>query len=176
MANARPLALIGDSILDNSPYTGPDPDITQHLHESLSPEWAVVRVARDGAVMSDVADIADRFAARYAEVAAQAASRVDRPVLCTIYEPPLFDPVSARLASVPLGVLNDRIVRIATQLGLDVLDVRSVCTETSDFVRQIEPSAAGARKVAVAIAALVRGTNELTSARVIAWASHSQRR
>ena len=215
MSDARTLALVGDSILDNAPYTRPRPDTTHHLRELLGPGWTVTRVARDGAVIADVraqlselptrtdvailsvggndaaqhidlldrrvshaaqvlgelADIADRFGARYAELAAQAAARADRLVVCTIYEPPLFDPLSARLARVPLGVLNDRIVRVATQLQLDVLDLRSVCRETSDFVQQIEPSAAGARKIADAIAALIRGTNELTSARVIAQTS-----
>jgi lysophospholipase L1-like esterase len=212
MSDARTLALLGDSILDNAPYTRPRPDTTRHLRELLAPEWTVTRVARDGAVIADVraqlselprrtdvvilsaggndaaehidlldrrvshsaevlselADIADGFAARYAELAAHAATRVERLVVCTIYEPPLFDPLSARLARVPLGILNDRIVRVATQLQLDVLDLRSVCTETSDFVQQIEPSAAGARKIAVAIAALIRGTNELISTRVLA--------
>jgi hypothetical protein len=61
----------------------------------------------------------------------------------------------AKLARVPLAVLNDRIMRIAARLGLDVLDLRSICTEPSDFVLQIEPSAKGAAKIARAIAGLV---------------------
>ena len=212
MSSARTLVLLGDSILDNAPYTGPAPDTAHHLRQQLDSEWTVQRLARDGAVMSDVrfqlaelpgrvdcivlsiggndalehvdllerrvssaaqlfgalADIADRFATTYLQLAKAVAARTGRLVLCTIYEPPLFDPMTARLARVPLGVLNDRIVQVASRLGLEVLDLRSVCTEASDFVQQIEPSARGAAKIATAIAALVRGTPDVTGARVIA--------
>jgi lysophospholipase L1-like esterase len=212
MSSARTLVLLGDSILDNAPYTALAPDTTQHLRRQLGGDWTVERLARDGAVMSDVrfqlaqvgepadcivlsiggndalehvdllerrassaaqlfgalADIADRFATAYRQVATAVATRSTRVVLCTIYEPPLLDSVTARLARVPLGVLNDRIVQVASRLGLEVLDLRSVCTETSDFVQQIEPSARGALKIATAIAAVVRATGELSTARVIA--------
>jgi hypothetical protein len=212
MSTARTLILLGDSILDNAPYTGSAPDTTHHLRQQLGASWTVDLLARDGAVMSDVrfqlaqlpervdcailsiggndalghidllerrassatqlfgalADIADRFAASYLQVTKAVAARTARLVLCTIYEPPLFDPTTARLARVPLGVLNDRIVQVASCLSLDVLDLRSVCTETSDFVQQIEPSARGAAKIASAIAELVRGSRELSAARVIA--------
>lgn len=80
----------------------------------------------------------------------------DRLVVCTIYEPPLENPELARLAQVPLAIFNDRIIRIASRLGVDVLDLRSVCTEPDDFVLEIEPSAEGARKIAGAIAEVVR--------------------
>jgi GDSL-like Lipase/Acylhydrolase family len=208
----RTLVLLGDSILDNAPYTASAPDTTQHLRQQLGSDWTVERLARDGAVMSDVrfqlaqlgdrvdcivlsvggndalehvdllerrassaarlfgalADIADQFSTAYLQVANAVAARTPRLVLCTIYEPPLLDQITARLARVPLGVLNDRIVQVASRLGLEVLDLRSVCTETCDFVQQIEPSARGAAKIATAIAALLRGTRELSTARVIA--------
>jgi lysophospholipase L1-like esterase len=212
MSNARTLLLLGDSILDNAPYTRPAPDTTQHLRQWLGSGWTVERLARDGAVISDVrfqlaklpaqvdcavlsiggndaaehidllerrvssaaevldalADIADRFSTLYLELAAAVVARTDRLVLCTIYEPPLFDPVTARLARVPLGVLNDRIVQIASRLRLEVLDLRTVCTEDDDFVNQIEPSARGAQKIATAIATLVHGGPDLPTARIVA--------
>jgi len=77
--------------------------------------------------------------------------KVDRLVVCTIYEPPRSDRTAARLATVPLAVLNDRIIRAAARLGADILDLRSVCTATSDFVLEIEPSPSGAAKIAQAI-------------------------
>ena len=49
------LAVFGDSILDNAPYTGPEPDTTAHLERLLGEEWAVRRLATDGAMMRDVA-------------------------------------------------------------------------------------------------------------------------
>src|SRR5918911_1408576 len=47
------LCLLGDSILDNAPYTRPEPDTTAHLQRLLN-GWAVERRARDGARMRDV--------------------------------------------------------------------------------------------------------------------------
>jgi hypothetical protein len=73
----------------------------------------------------------------------------------------------AELARVPLALLNDRIVRTASRLGLDVLELRSICTDPADFVKQIEPSPQGAEKIANAIAGLVNGDGRLTAARVL---------
>jgi hypothetical protein len=126
------------------------------------------RVSSAAEVLDALAHIADGFATAYLQLAERISARVPRLVLCTIYEPPLFDPVTARLARIPLAVLNDRIIRVASRLGLEVLDLRTVCTEGDDFVLQIEPSARGASKIAAAIAALVRGGTDLPMARVVA--------
>lgn len=193
--------LLGDSILDNRPYTAPEPDTAAHLRRLLGEEWSVGLLAQDGATMRDIShqlrrmpdsaatavlsiggndasahigllersntdaptvlgellEIAEGFAAQYEEVARAVAARAARTVLCTIYEVQLEPPPLARLARVPLAVLNDRIIRSAARLGLEVLELRDVCTEPSDFVLQIEPSAAGARKIASSIAAVLRG-------------------
>jgi lysophospholipase L1-like esterase len=106
-------------------------------------------------ILADLLRIADDFAERYEPVAAAVRERAERTVLCTIYEVQLEPASYAKLARVPLAVLNDRIMRIGARLGLDVLDLRSICTEQSDFVLQIEPSAKGAAKIARAIAGLV---------------------
>jgi len=194
------LVLFGDSILDNEPYTRPEPSTTAHL-QRLLPEWSVRRLARDGSIMADIASqlrelegppttavlsvggndavrhigllgkrassfaevlqqllgIADDFTARYAAVARSILERAERTVLCTIYEVRLEPAVYANLARVPLGLFNDRIVQVASRLSVDVLDLRSVCTDSGDFVLQIEPSALGAEKIARAIAGLVGG-------------------
>jgi len=194
------LALLGDSILDNAPYTAPEPDTTSHLVRLLAPNWPVVRLALDGATMSgiraqlaelgdrpavavlsvggndatehvgildreaasaaevldELVSIAETFARRYEEVARSVADAADRTVLCTIYNVQLDPPSHARLARTPIALLNDQIVSVAARLGLDVLELRSVCTEPGDFVLQIEPSPRGARKIAEAIAGVVR--------------------
>ena len=54
--NRKKLVLLGDSILDNAPYTNPEPDTTAHLQRILGEEWSVTRLALDGAVMADVGD------------------------------------------------------------------------------------------------------------------------
>jgi lysophospholipase L1-like esterase len=112
--------------------------------------------------------IADDFGARYEGVASSVAKHAHRVVLCTIYEVPLEPPMYAELARVPLSLLNDRIIRTASRLGLDVLDLRSVCTDPGDFVLQIEPSARGAAKIARAITEVVAEKSALGSARVFA--------
>ena len=204
------LVLLGDSILDNRPYTAPDPDTVTHLRRLVAPARAPVLLARDGARMRDVGGqldgwrgeidvavlsvggndvtahlplldrrntsaaalfgdlltVADEFEREYARLAARVAGRAHRTVLCTIYEVRLEPPRYARLARVPLAVLNDRIIRVASGLGLDVLDLRSVCNRPEDFVLQIEPSAQGAAKIASAIAALVERPESLPSAAV----------
>jgi hypothetical protein len=40
------LVLLGDSILDNNPYTRPRPDTTAHL-QRLLPDWSVQRCAME---------------------------------------------------------------------------------------------------------------------------------
>jgi lysophospholipase L1-like esterase len=210
MAN-QTLALIGDSILDNDPYTRPEPSTTDHLSRLL-PDWSVSRVAVDGSTMADIPSqlrqldtrptiailsvggndviehigllnqsasnsaevldqllrIAEEFAERYEAVVRSMARHAKRIVLCTIYEVPLEPPIYAKLARVPLSLLNDRIIRIGSRLGVDVLDLRTVCNEPGDFVLQIEPSSRGAAKIARAIAALAAGDAQFASTRVFA--------
>lgn len=199
-APKRSLALIGDSILDNWPYTAPEPSTAMHLERLLGEEWEIRVVARDGSRIADVHDqlraldgrpdlavlsvggndavphigllnrpasnssevldelvaIGDEFARRYEEAARAVADRAERTILCTIYEVRLEPAYYARLARAPLAVLNDRIIRTAASLGLEVLDLRHVCTDPSDFVLHIEPSPTGATKIARAIARLAR--------------------
>jgi lysophospholipase L1-like esterase len=206
------LALFGDSILDNAPYTRPEPDTTAHLERLLGNEWAVRRLATDGATMRDVAaqlrgfrdraavavlsvggndaiehigilqqpaansgtvleqldSIAEAFQQQYEPVANAVAQRANRVILCTIYDVQLEPPVFAKRVRVPLGLLNDRIHRTAARLGLDCLELRSICTDPTDFVQQIEPSPRGAAKIAQAIVAAMRGNGGLSSGRVFA--------
>jgi lysophospholipase L1-like esterase len=119
-------------------------------------------------VLGELLQIADEFAERYEGVARSVAKRAHRVVLCTIYEAPLEPPIYAELARVPLSLLNDRIIRVGCRLGLDVLDLRTVCDDPRDFVLQIEPSARGAVKIARAIAGLVADDAALGSTRVFA--------
>ncbi|MCL4867270.1 MAG: hypothetical protein KJZ47_15360 [Gemmatimonadales bacterium] len=205
------LALLGDSILDNGPYTRPEPDTTAHL-QRLLPGWTMQRVAEDGGIMSEVAGqlrqlavrpslavlsiggndavqhlgvlegrtthsanmleellaITTEFGAQYEAVARAVAAHAERVVLCTIYEVQLEPARYAELVKVPLGLLNDQVLRVGSRLGLEVLELRSVCTEPADFVQQIEPSARGAEKIARAIAAVARGGTGLATCRVYA--------
>ena len=77
--------------------------------------------------------------------------KLDRSVtLCTIYNGNL-DASQARVARVALMMFNDVILRVAFERALDVIDLRSVCAEPSDYANPIEPSGPGGRKIAQAI-------------------------
>jgi lysophospholipase L1-like esterase len=124
------------------------------------------RQANTSDLLRQLLRIADVFEEEYERVARAVAEHADRTVLCTIYEVELEPRAYAELARVPLSMLNDRIVRTASRLGIDVLELRSVCTTPADFVMQIEPSAQGAEKIANAIAAVVGEAGGASGARV----------
>jgi lysophospholipase L1-like esterase len=212
------IVLLGDSILDNGPYTRPAPDTTAILGDLLGTGWSIERLAQDGAALSDVKfqldemrgrpdigilsvggndavkhigilnqrassaaevlsallDIAEEFGRRYEAVARSVAERVSRLVLCTIYNVPLEPAPFDRLARVPLALLNDRIIGAGARLEADVLELRSVCTERSDFVLQMEPSARGASKIARAIAQVVQDRHGLLRTRVSYGSSRAE--
>jgi lysophospholipase L1-like esterase len=121
-----------------------------------------------GTVLEDLEKIGASFHTAYERVARAVAQRAARTIVCTIYEVQLEPPAFAKRVRVPLAVINDRILRVAAKLGLDTLELRSVCTEPADFVQQIEPSAQGAAKIAKAIVDVMRGDGGLSSGRVFA--------
>ena len=124
------------------------------------------RVSTAAEVLEELLNITQEFGRRYESVARAVAEHATRTVLCTIYEVQLRPARYARLARVPLALLNETIIRTGARLGLDVLELRSVCTEPSDFVMQIEPSPHGAAKIAKAIAALLLDPTLLNVGRV----------
>ena len=101
----------------------------------------------------------DEFAAGYDGVVKLLRIRPARAVVCTIYEPPLVGEGTANRARVLLTILNDHLFRIAYRWGLDVLDLRAICTNAGDFRQQVAPSTAGAAKIARAIAAIATGND-----------------
>lgn len=79
-----------------------------------------------------------------------------RPLLaCTIYNGNLPASEASR-ARVALMMFNDAITRNALAVGADVLDLRAICTQPSDYANPIEPSGSGGRKIAEAIASALR--------------------
>jgi hypothetical protein len=74
--------------------------------------------------------------------------------ICTIYNGALADD-EARLARIALMTFNDVVLRTAFAHSLDVIDLRAICNKASDYANPIEPSGAGGRKIAAAIAGTV---------------------
>jgi hypothetical protein len=48
------VALLGDSIFDNSAYTGGEPDVVSHLRTMLPQDWQASMLAIDGSVTADL--------------------------------------------------------------------------------------------------------------------------
>jgi hypothetical protein len=84
--------------------------------------------------------------------------RLKRPAtVCTIYNGNL-SPSEAPLARIALMLFNDTIIRTALRFGVDVIELRLVCTEPEDYANPIEPSGQGGLKIARAIAAAIGAT------------------
>ena len=121
------------------------------------------------AVLWRLADIAEGFEKSY-RVAVEACLRPGLPLaVCTIYNGCFPDPSYQRLASVALMVFNDVILRTAISHGLQVIDLRAICSRAEDYANPIEPSSIGGEKIARAIVALVTdATVTARGARIVA--------
>ena len=89
-------------------------------------------------------------------------------IVCTIYNGAL-DPARATIARVGVALFNDVILRTAMELGLDVLELRAVCTEPADYANPIEPSDQGGLKIARAIARVIGAANDADAKATRLW-------
>lgn len=71
--------------------------------------------------------------------------------VCTIYNGNLPGD-EGRRARVALMMFNDVIVEAALSRGVNMIELRAVCTEVQDYANPIEPSGSGGEKIAAAIA------------------------
>jgi hypothetical protein len=102
-------------------------------------------------VLGWLAEAAEEFERGYSRMLAALLEPGLPLTLCTIYNGNLGAPVQ-RLATTALAVFNDVILRLAAVHTLRVIELRLVCTEPADYANPIEPSVAGGRKIARAIA------------------------
>jgi lysophospholipase L1-like esterase len=126
-------------------------DAMQHVELLQQPALS------SGETLDGLAKLANEFETRYDQLVQALHSLAPRLAVCTIYEPPLVGANTARRASVILTMLNDRILRTANRWALEALDLRTILTSSSDFKLQIQPSAAGAAKIAHALASVATG-------------------
>lgn len=104
------------------------------------------------ALLAFAARLAD-FEVAYRRVLAQAVALGRKTAVCTIYDGAL-EPARATAARIGVALFNDVIVRAAVDARVDVLELRSVCTEPADYANPIEPSGRGGRKIARALAVM----------------------
>jgi hypothetical protein len=109
------------------------------------------RTSSAGEGLGMLADARDAFAARYGEVLKELRGRGLPLTVCTIYEGNFPDARMQRLAATALTVFNDAILRHAVRAGLQVIELRLVCSEPADYANPIEPSVQGGAKIARAI-------------------------
>jgi hypothetical protein len=138
------------------------PDDASHLVLSVGGNNALshIGILEDNAnsveeVLSALADIAERFIQSYGDLVRRLKELQKPLTLCTIYHPPLSEPVMRRLALTALPIFNDAILRVSFAERLPVIDLRLVCNEEEDFVNEIEPSNIGGAKIAAAVARTV---------------------
>lgn len=145
--------------------------------ELLTPDVsrAVVSVGGNDALLN--ADILDRpvastrgallllgqravsFERAYRAALSPLIEKAARTTLCTIYNGNLPEAL-APAARVALMLFNDAILRVAFELRLDVIDLRLICSEPSDYANPIEPSGQGGEKIAAAIIASLGAARE----------------
>ncbi|WP_461174880.1 SGNH/GDSL hydrolase family protein [Arthrobacter sp. Z1-9] len=115
----------------------------------------------------------DRFDADYRAMLPAVLAQGLPAAVCTIYDTPPSEP-NQRIIKAALSLFNDSITRAAFSTGTPVIDLRLICDEDADYANPIEPSSQGGRKIARAIATLVRAGGPTAHSVVIAGAARSE--
>jgi len=106
-------------------------------------------------VLARLGGLADTFEVDYRAMLRHVLAPGLPVVLCTIYNGNLPDPAMARNAAAAMAVFDDRILRVALDKGLPVVELRALCSRPEDYANPIEPSSIGGEKIARAIARVV---------------------
>ena len=159
-ADAILLAVDGDATGDVRKQLRRIPQNASHLfvsaggNDALGYSHVLHDLLDSGAwLLPQLAEIRGQFQQTYGEMLRQVSDLGKAIALCTIYDSaPGLEPA----AVAALSVFNDVILREAFSAGVPVIDLRLICTEASDYsaLSPIEPSAAGGKKIASAIAAV----------------------
>jgi len=97
-----------------------------------------------------IAELLNEFTAEYRRLISTLREMRVPLVTCTVYDSvPGLDPSE----TAGLCMFNDTITRASFEFGTPLIDLRTICNETSDYstVSPIEPSASGGGKIARAI-------------------------
>lgn len=100
----------------------------------------------------------DRFDADYRAMLPAVLAHGLPTAVCTVYDTPPSEP-NQKVIKAALSLFNDSITRAAFSQGTSLIDLRLICSEDGDYANPIEPSSQGGRKIAQAIAALVRSAH-----------------
>ncbi len=124
-------------------------------NDALSQSHVLQEPARSVAgVLERFATIREQFRSDYRQMIQSVLHSRRKAAVCTIYDGvPGLDQMSVTA----LSLFNDIILKEAFEAALPVIDLRMVCTESSDYsvISPIEPSATGGEKIVEAIVQLV---------------------
>ena len=101
-----------------------------------------------------LADAVREFEAGYRKTIAACLMHRLPLVVCTIYNGNFDDARYRRLTRSAIALFDDAIMRTAVENRLKVIELRLICALPGDYANQIEPSSAGAAKIARAIVAV----------------------
>jgi hypothetical protein len=127
-----------------------------------------MRVASSAEALQAFADRLAPFERVYRSAIRHVVALGHPTVVCTIYNGSL-EPERAAIARLGVALFNDVILRTARNLGLDIVELRAVCTDQADYANPIEPSVQGGLKIAHAIARAVGATNGADAKLVRLW-------
>ena len=106
------------------------------------------------------------FETAYVAAIGNVAARGRPLTICTIYNGALEQDI-APIARLGVALFNDVILRTAGDQKIDVIELRSICNQASDYANPIEPSGSGGLKIARAIIRTLRGSHDDRAARII---------
>jgi lysophospholipase L1-like esterase len=144
------------------------PDGTTHLVLSVGGNDALRNVDLLSLPVTSSAEALREFAKRIASferayrlMLADVAAMKLPVIVCTIYNGALEIDI-ASIARLALALFNDAIMRVAVEHRVDIIELRAICTERSDYANPIEPSGIGGLKIARAIARAVQGAGAVS--------------
>ncbi len=107
-------------------------------------------------VLTQLGEIQAEFQKEYRQMLQQVRSLGKPTVVCTIYD---AIPNLGLAEKTGLCLFNDVIMREAARASVPVIDLRLICSESSDYAKSspIEPSAWGGDKIARAVGRVVAG-------------------
>lgn len=103
-------------------------------------------------VLGRLAELADAFEVDYRAMLRHVLAPGLPVVLCTVYNGNFPDREMARHAAAAMAIFDDRILRVALEKGLPVIELRALCSRPEDYANPIEPSSIGGEKIARVIA------------------------
>lgn len=100
-----------------------------------------------------LAGAVSKFEAAYRQVIAACLARRLPLIVCTVYNGNFPEADYRTVTAAAIALFNDAILRTAAEHRLKVIELRLVCTRPEDYANPIEPSSAGAARIARAILA-----------------------